>query len=144
MSVFAALATSFLLATPIHSASDPSKAESDKWQGGWRVVQMEITTGERTSRLKFTDKDDASVHVKDNCLEITGLMFPYLKGQLSFDPSRTPKRITIVLANDTKKGPTVEGTYTREDDGIELEIAKWPGEQNATVKLKLSLRRMKE
>ena len=72
--------TAFLFAAP----APPAPSECELWQGAWRIVQIEITTGKRTARLKFTDKDDAFWRIKDGMLSITGLMAPSSNANVGF------------------------------------------------------------
>ena len=132
------IVTAFLLAAPA-----PAHSECEHWQGEWRIVQMEITVGTRTARLKFAEKDDASWRVKDGMLTIFGLMAPSSNANLRFDAKNEPKKITLTFVDGTKIGPTVDGTFVRDGNSIEVEFLKWPRE-GETVKLKLSLRRAKE
>jgi uncharacterized protein (TIGR03067 family) len=144
MSAISVFISAFLLSSPGPRPDEPAKAERARWQGSWRVVQMEITTGERTTRLKFSEGEDANLRIKGDCLEITGLNFPYRAATITLDPTKEPKRIILSLADGEKKGPVVDGTYTHESDGIELELPKWPRNKTETVKLRLSLKRLKE
>jgi uncharacterized protein (TIGR03067 family) len=144
MSAVSVFISAFLLSSPGPKSDEPAKAERAKWQGTWRVVQMDITIGDRTSRLKFSEGEEAYLRIKGDCLEMTGLNFPYHAATITFDLTREPKRITLALTDGDKKGPVVEGTYTHQSDGIELELPKWPREKNETVNLRLSLKRVKE
>lgn len=144
MSCLAVVISAYFLTSPAPKSADPAKAERARWQGAWKVEAMEITTGKRTARLKFTEMDEAALRVKDDAFEMTGLMLPYTSGKLTFDPSGDPKRITLSLRDGPKKGPAVAGTYIMDGEGIELEVAEWPRDKDETVKLRLSLKRMKE
>ena len=145
MFAFTIITAASLLAHPAPPAVDAAKAEQKLWQGTWKVLQMEITTGDRTARLKFRDMDEAEWRVKDDHLDILGLTFPYTAAKLRFDPKSDPKHLSLNLQDGTKPGPRVEATYSREGDGIEIEIVKWPRDLGGeTVKLRLTLKRMKE
>lgn len=130
------------LGAPAPQSDAPAKAERARWQGSWRIVQMEMTTGQRTARLKF-ESEEAAVRVKDDRLEITGLNFPYSSGRLTLDPAAQPKRLTLQLLDEPRKGPTVEGAFTRDGDDLELEFPKWPRGKDETVVLRLILKRVK-
>lgn len=134
-----------LLAAPAPSNADAAKSEQKLWQGAWKIQQMDITTGERTARLKFRDEDEAEWRVKDDQLEITDLTFPYAAAKLRFDSATNPKHLTLKLQDGSKPGPIVEATYMREGDDVEIELVKWPRDKDGeTCKLRLTLRRIKE
>jgi uncharacterized protein (TIGR03067 family) len=145
MFAYILITTASLLFAPLPPAVDSAKAEQKLWQGAWKIQQMEITTGERTARLKFKVEDEASWRVKEDQLEIIGLNFPYSAAKLRFDSANDPKHVSLILQDGSKPGPTVEGSYTRDGDGIEIEIVKWPRDKDGeTVKLRLTLKRGKE
>jgi uncharacterized protein (TIGR03067 family) len=144
MSVLGIVISAYLLASPAPKGDDAAKSERAKWQGTWRIAAMEITTGERTSRLVFSDSEMTWVRVNDDLLEISGLNFPYSAGKLTLDPTKDPKRLTLRLIDKSKKGPTIEGTYARDGDDLRLELPKWPRDKDETVKLRLDLKRVKE
>lgn len=138
-------ASAALLGAPAPQGADTAKAEQKHWQGAWKILQMEITTGDRTARLKFKPENEAAWRVKDDRLEVIGLNFPYSTAKLRFDSADDPKHLTLNLKDGAKPGPTVEATYMREGDGVEIEIAKWPRDKDGeTVKLRLTLKRVKE
>ena len=134
------IVTAFLFAAP----APPTPSECEYWQGEWRIVQVEITTGKRTARLKFSEKNDACWRIKDGMLTITGLMAPSSNAKVRFDVKNEPKRIVLAFINTgTTAGPIAEGTFTRDDDAIEIEFPEWR-DDGKTVKLRLSLRRAKD
>lgn len=145
MFAYTLITTTLLLGAPAPQGVDAAKAEQKDWQGGWKILQMEITTGDRTARLKFKPEDEAAWRVKEDQLEIIGLNFPYSAAKLRFDSASDPKHLTLILKEGAKSGPTVEATYMRDGDGVEIEIVKWPRDKDGeTVKLRLTLKRVKE
>ena len=62
---------------------------------------------------------------------------------MRFDVKNEPKRITLIFIDGGKAKPTVDGTYTRDGDAIEIEFPEWRRDDDA-VKLRLSLRRAKD
>lgn len=139
------LSAASLLAAPAPATGDAAKAEQKVWQGNWKILQMEITTGERTARLKFQNSDEAEWRVKDDRLDIVGLTFPYTAAKLRFDSATDPKHLTLDLQDGAKPGPTVEATYVRDGDGIDIEMPKWPRDKDGeTVKLRLTMKRIKK
>lgn len=139
------LSSASVLAAPAPPNPDPVRAEQKIWQGTWKILQMDITTGQRTARLKFRETDEAEWRVKEDHLEIAGLNFPYAAARLRFDPKSDPKHLSLHLQDGSKAGPTVEATYTRDGDSIEIEIVKWPRDNDGdTCKLRLTLKRIKE
>ncbi len=145
MFAFIILHTASLLGAPAPMNPDPAIAEQKLWQGTWKISQMEITTGERTARLKFRDNDEAEWRVRDDHLEIIGLNFPYAAARLRFDPKSEPRHVSLQLQDGSKPGPRVEATYTRDGNSVDIEIVKWPRDSDGeTCKLRLTLKRIKE
>jgi hypothetical protein len=130
-----------LLAVPVPQADDSVRSERDRWQGVWHIDELEITTGKRSSRLKFAETDEASWNVNDNALELVGLMYPFTKAQLAFYPGKDSKDIKLTIADGDKIGTSLEGTYTRNDDRIDLEFSCWPKDKDETIKLLFRLRK---
>lgn len=126
------------LAAPV--PPDPAKSELDHWQGEWRVVQMEITTGKRTARLKFTEKEQAAWTIKNDQLEISGLMFAFTKAKLVLDA----KHVKLTLTDGALKGQLVEGEFVRDGNTLNLEFTAWPKDNEQTVSLRLSLQHQRE
>ena len=144
MTVFGLFAWSFLFAAPTPPDTDPAKAERERWQGVWRVTQMEITTGQRTARLKFDEADSAAWRVEGDVVELTGLNFRFTKARLSLDLAKDPKRIALTLVDGAKKGEKIEGTYTRDGDRIDVEFPNWPKEKDESAKLKFNLKKQSQ
>jgi uncharacterized protein (TIGR03067 family) len=145
MSAFTFVAFTSLLAVNAPLPVDSSKEEQKHRQGHWKILQMDITTGDRTARLKFRAEDEAAWSIKGDQLEVAGLNFPYSKAKLRFDSASDPKHLTLILQDGSKPGPTVEATYTRDGQSIDIEIVKWPRDKDGdTVKLRLILKREKE
>lgn len=140
MFIVAVLAVSSLLGAPAPQPSDSARAEQERWQGEWKIEEMEIMTGTRTARLKFKPDDMAAWVVKADHLQLIGLNFPYTEATLQFARNKDPKRLTLQLLEDAKPGPKVEATYTREGNTIAIQILNFPRDKEgdtATVRFML-------
>lgn len=141
MLAFGLFAWSFLFASPAPPDTNSAKAERERWQGTWRITQMDITTGKRSARLKFEEAESAAWRVDGDDVELMGLNFPFTKARLSLDLAKDPKRITLTLVDGSKKGDKIEGTYTRDGDRIDVEFPDWPKDKNESAKLKFRLKK---
>jgi uncharacterized protein (TIGR03067 family) len=141
MFAIALFTSAFLHAAPVPPDTDPAQAECARWQGTWRVTEMEITTGKRTARLKFTEHDEAAWHIEANVLELAGLKFPFTKARLTFDPAQAPKRISLTFVDGPQKDQKIEGTFSRDGDRIDVDFPRWPKEKDESAQLKFSLQR---
>jgi len=101
-------------------ADDPAAEEVKKWQGEWRVVEVEF-------RGKSLKKDDAEAKamrfvVKDNGLTFSNTEKPGRERKQTFklDPSKTPKQLDLTSLDGQEKDTTAACIYKLDRDKLTI------------------------
>jgi uncharacterized protein (TIGR03067 family) len=99
--------------------------DEKQWQGTWRLERMEITTGERTARLKFTEDDAPTWTIAGDQLTSKGLLIDFI-ATIQLDSSSNPKNVTLTIREGPHKDGVIRGQYSLEANGLTIEGLSWP------------------
>jgi uncharacterized protein (TIGR03067 family) len=115
---YCVLAVAFLLVSTGLGAGDDKKSDTDKLQGEWTVVSMELrgrVMGEeqrKDSQLIVNGNEWLLRSKKDNKM--------YLKFSFTVDQAKSPKEVDFKIINPKGKEENLKGIYKLDGDTLTL------------------------